>query len=66
MRYRVMKPVSGAINAQPWPEVGEYIDLPGETGAAMVEAGVLEPAAKRKTEKVEKRPTARRGETRKE
>jgi hypothetical protein len=58
---------SGLINGQAWPEVGEPIELSEEAAAGMVDSGVLEkPAAKKSAAKVEKRPASKANvETRK-
>lgn len=54
-KYRVTNRPTGLINAQPWPEVGDTIDLPEAIGDGM--GDFLERAAA----KVEKRPTSTAG-----
>lgn len=46
-KYRIVTRPTGLLNAQPWPEVGETIDLPAAVGDGMPE---LEPAAGAKVE----------------
>lgn len=62
-KYRIAQPITGCLNAKPWPEVGEFVDLPAEIADDMVAAGQLETPADKL--KVEKRPAAKRTETRK-
>lgn len=63
MRYRVKSPLTGAINAKPWPEIGGVIDLPAATGDEMVAAGHLERIEDDRP-RTEKRPAPKRAETR--
>jgi len=77
--YRVLSILTGWINGQEWPPVGETIDLGDADVSGMVEAGHLEPvkaqkkaAAKpakkvaSKPDQAEKRPASKAGtETRK-
>lgn len=49
MKARIVRQPSGLINGQPWPEVGEEVDLPESVVESMTEAGYFEPV-------VEKRP----------
>lgn len=57
MKARIVVQPSGLINGQPWPEVGEEIDLPKAAIDSMAEAGWVEavvekrPAPKGKEEK---------------
>lgn len=72
--YRVLSNLTGYINGQLWPPVGETIDLDGDV-SGMVEAGHIEEAkaekkpakkAAAKPDKAEKRPAAKANvETRK-
>jgi hypothetical protein len=50
MRIVMREQISGTRNEQPWPPVGEEIDLPDDEAAELVERGVAEPAGKRKRE----------------
>lgn len=77
--YRVLHTTTGYINGEPWPAVGETIDLGDADVSSMVDAGALEPVkaekkparkpakkAATKPDKAEKRPASKAGtETRK-
>jgi hypothetical protein len=74
MKVRIKVQPSGLLNAEPWPEVGETIDLPDAVAEEMIAAGALEAvkdkpakkAAAKPEDKVEKRPASTKGvETRK-
>jgi hypothetical protein len=78
MKVRIKVQPSGLLNAEPWPEAGETIDLPDAVAEEMIASGALEAikekpakkaAAKKAAEpadKVEKRPASTKGvETRK-
>lgn len=55
-KVKVVKQPSGLINTQPWPEVGEEIELPDAVADDMAKAGWVEAL------KVEKRPAAKKAE----
>lgn len=55
-KVKVVKQPSGLINTQPWPEVGETVELPDTVAEDMAEAGWVEVL------KVEKRPAAKKAE----
>lgn len=55
-KVKVVKRPSGLINTQPWPEVGEEIELPDTVAKDMAEAGWVEAV------KVEKRPASKKAE----
>jgi hypothetical protein len=55
-KYRVLVPITGLINGEPWPEPGGTVELPEATGDGMAEAGHLEAVGK--AAKVEKRPAS--------
>ena len=73
--YRVCYNLTGYINGQEWPPVGEVIDLGDADVSGMVEVGHLEPVkaekkaakkAAKKPDEAEKRPAAKAStETRK-
>lgn len=56
MKVKIVKRPSGLLNTQPWPEVGETVDLPDVVAQDMAEAGWVEAL------KVEKRPAAKKAE----
>ena len=61
MKVTIAVRPSGCINGEPWPEVGEDIDLPDAIAKDMIDAGAVKavkPAAKKAADKVEKRPAA--------
>jgi hypothetical protein len=62
MKARVKVRPSGLLNARPWPEEGETVDLPESVAKDMIAAGALEeikPAKKAATkDKAEKRPAS--------
>ena len=60
MKVRVKVQPSGLLNTQPWPEVGETVDLPDEIAEDMAKAGHVEIVKAEK--KTEKRPASRKGE----
>lgn len=65
MKVRVKVQPSGLLNTQPWPEVGETVDLPDAVAEAMIGAGAVEAVkpekkAAAKPAKVEKRPAAKK------
>lgn len=55
-KVKIVKQPSGLINTQPWPEVGETVELPDTVAEDMAEAGWVEVL------KVEKRPAAKKAE----
>jgi hypothetical protein len=63
MKVRIKTQPSGLFNGQPWPEVGEEIDVPDVVGADLCDSGVATPVAEKA--KAEKRPAATKAETRK-
>jgi hypothetical protein len=46
MQVRMLQPISGTRNDQPWPAPGEVIDLPDDEASDLVRSGVAERAAK--------------------
>lgn len=67
-KYTVKTPMSGLLNGQPWPGVGESVDLADELAEGMVDAGHLEKkAAAKKAAKKSETATASKAnvETRK-
>ena len=79
MKVRIKVRPSGLINLREWPEVGETIDLPDDVAEGMIASGDGEavkdekPAAKKAAAKpddkaddkpVERRPAAKKAETR--
>jgi len=65
MKVRVKVQPLGLLNAQPWPAVGETVDLPDEVAKEMIAAGHVEEAkapakkAAAKPDKAEKRPASK-------
>jgi hypothetical protein len=67
MKVRIINQPSGLLNAKPWPEAGETIDLPTVVAEGMAAAGDVEivkaapakKAAEKPAEKVESRPAAK-------
>lgn len=65
MKFVVKTPLSGLINGDPWPAVGEAIDLPEVVGDGMPELERAKPKASpakkaaKSEDKVEKRPAAK-------
>jgi hypothetical protein len=62
-KVRILVRPTGAYNGQPWPKVGETIDLPDIVAEGMVRSGdvevVTEPVkAEKAADKAEKRPAA--------
>lgn len=55
MKVRIKVQPSGLLNSEPWPEVGETIDLPDAVAETMAGAGAVE-IVKAAPKKVEKRP----------
>jgi hypothetical protein len=71
-KYTVKVQPLGLLNGNPWPEVGETIELPDAVAKGMVAAGHLEDvkpakkAAAKSEDRVEKRPASKANvETRK-
>lgn len=64
MKVRMKATITGCRNGVNWPAPGETIDLPDNEAAEMCAAGYAEPVAE--TAKAEKRPAAKRGESRKD
>ena len=65
MKIRLKTEITGLRNGVPWPAVGETMELPDNEAAEMCAAGHGEPVAEKAQDKAEKRPAAKRGETRK-
>jgi hypothetical protein len=42
MKVKIVNRPSGILNGQPWPEVGEEIDLPDVVAEGMADAGAVE------------------------
>jgi hypothetical protein len=59
MKARMKAHPSGLYNGQPWPEVGDVVDLPDHVAEGMIDAGHLE-----RLGKVETRPAPDDAETR--
>ena len=55
-KVKIVKQPSGLLNTQPWPEVGETVELPDVVAEDMAKAGWVEVL------KVEKRPAAKKAE----
>jgi hypothetical protein len=63
MKVRILVRPTGLVSGQPWPKVGEVVDLPEHVADGMVHSGHVEPV--NETPQVEKRPApAKRVETR--
>ena len=61
MKVRMKVGVSGSRDGQPWPPIGETVDVPDAQGADLCAAGLAEPVADRKAEKaVDERPVEKR------
>lgn len=65
MKIRLKTVITGLRNGVPWPAVGETTEIPDNEAAEMCGAGLAEPVAVKESDKAEKRPAAKRGETRK-
>jgi len=65
MRYTVKVQPTGLLNGDPWPAVGEAVDLPDDVGEAMVGAKHLERAEKKAAKKPAKKAAAKPDEAEK-
>lgn len=63
MKIRMLKQPTGLLNGRPWADAGECMEVPDVVGADLCAAGAAEPVAVKKA--TEKRPAAKRAETRK-
>lgn len=63
MKVRIVNRPTGLLNGRDWPEVGEVFEVEDHTGADMCASGIGEPVVEDKTEK---RPAAKKAETRKD
>ena len=63
MRVRINVQPSGAYNGQPWPAVGDEIDLPDHVALGMLQAGTV--AAVKAEPVPEKAVASKKPETRK-
>lgn len=63
MKVRIINQPTGLLNGQLWPEAGGTIDVPDVVGADLCASGAAEPVAD--APKAEKRPAAKKAETRK-
>lgn len=64
MKVKIVNQPTGLLNGRAWPAAGETIDVPSVVGADLCASGVAEPVAE--ATKAEKRPAAKRAETRKD
>jgi hypothetical protein len=62
MKVRIVNRPTGLLNGRDWPEVGEVFEVEDHHGADMCASGIGEPVVEDKTEK---RPAAKKAETRK-
>ena len=62
MKVRIIVRPTGMVNGVEWPEVGGVLEVSDEAGADMCAAGIGEPVVE---DKAEKRPAAKKAETRK-
>jgi len=67
MKVRMVARITGLRNGVEWPAPGEEMDLPDNEAETMLEVGAVELVKVAKAEKPEpeKRPAARKAETRK-
>ena len=65
MKIRMKIQLTGTRDGVRWPKVGEVVDLPDHEAARLCANGRAEPVAEKAEDKAEKRPAAKRGETRK-
>lgn len=63
MKVRIIIQPTGLLNGRAWPAEGETIDVPDVVGADLCTSGSAEPVAAQP--KAEKRPAAKKAETRK-
>jgi hypothetical protein len=57
--------MSGTRGGQEWPPAGEVMEVGDEEGMSLCAGGMAEPIAEKTVDKAERRPSARRAETRK-
>ena len=62
MKVRIVNQPTGLLNGKEWPFVGEDLDVDDVVGADLCSVGIAEPV--KADDKSEKRPAAKRAETR--
>lgn len=63
MKVRMLVQITGTRNGKPWPPIGETVEVGDGEGVDLCSTGAAEPVAEKP--KSEKRPAAKRTETRK-
>jgi hypothetical protein len=49
MKVRMLQPLSGTRNGEPWPAVGETVDLPRHEADKLVNNGTAEPVESKRS-----------------